>query len=64
MVADIDIWQTAKLYVEKYGEDAATHAAMRADELMEAGDMEGRGVWLRILATVKKLQNAEVGTVH
>ncbi len=31
------------------------HAAMRADELMEAGDMGGRAVWLRIVKAIKEL---------
>ena len=38
---------------------------MRADELMEAGDMEGRAVWLRVLAAVKDLMTMEPdGLVH
>ncbi len=64
MVANIDTWRTAKLLIEQYGEDAPTRAAMRADELMDAGDMEGRAVWLRVLAAIKELQNIEAGTVH
>ena len=28
---------------------------MRADELMEAGDMEGRAVWIRVVKAVKEL---------
>ena len=30
-------------------------AAMRADELLAAGDMEGRSMWLPILPVVKEL---------
>ena len=39
---------------------------MRADELMDAGDMEGRAVWLRIVKAIEELlsrerpENAEV----
>ncbi len=29
---------------------------MRADELMGAGDMEGRRVWLNIVDAIKELQ--------
>ena len=29
---------------------------MRADELMETGDMEGRAVWLSIREAIKELQ--------
>ncbi len=28
---------------------------MRADELMDAGDMEGRAVWLRIVKAIEEL---------
>ena len=35
------------------------HAAMRADELMEAGDMEGRAVWKRIVKPIEELQSQE-----
>ena len=55
MVSDLDIYRTAAIVVKEHGDDAATHAAMRADELMEAGDMDGRAVWLRVLAAVKEL---------
>ncbi len=37
------------------GEDAPIHAAMRADELMETGDMDGRAVRLRIVKAVEEL---------
>ncbi len=30
-------------------------AAMRADERLAAGDMEGEAVWLRIVKTVEEL---------
>ena len=32
---------------------------MRADELLEAGDMDGKAVWLRILAAVDELLSGE-----
>ena len=39
--------------------EAAIHAAQRADELMASGDMEGRRVWLKVLAAVKELSETE-----
>ena len=30
---------------------------MRADELLEAGDMDGQRVWLRIIEVVEELQS-------
>ncbi len=45
--------------------NAPIHAAMRADELLDQGDMDGKVVWLRILAAVKELLAEEPeGTVH
>ncbi len=41
MTSDLDIYRSANELIEQHGEDAPIKAAMRADELMEAGDMEG-----------------------
>ena len=45
--------------MKPHGEDAPIEAAMRADELLEAGDLEGCAVWKRILRAVEELQRAE-----
>ena len=45
MTSDLDTYRTANLVIEQYGADGAgMHAAMRADELLEASDMDGRQV--------------------
>ncbi len=41
MVSDVDIYRTAKILVNRHGEDAPIYAAMRADELLEEGDLDG-----------------------
>ena len=46
-------------YMQQHGEDAPVHAAMRADELMEAGDMEGRAVWKMILKAIEESLSEE-----
>ena len=46
MTPDLDIYRSAHLLIKRHGDDAAIEAALRADELMEAGDMEGRAVWM------------------
>ncbi|MFQ5763985.1 MAG: hypothetical protein ACE5GT_03575 [Rhodospirillales bacterium] len=48
MVDDLDIYRTANELIKQHDEDAPIHAAMRADELLEAGDLEGQAVWKRI----------------
>ena len=44
MIPDLDIYRTAKLLVDQHGDEAPIHAAMRADELLDAGDMDRRAV--------------------
>ena len=36
---------------------APIHAAMRADELLDAADMDGQAVWKRVLAAVDELMS-------
>ncbi len=59
MTSDIDIYRSAHELIEQHGEDAPILAAMRADELMETGDMEGRAVWLGIVKAIEELQSEE-----
>jgi hypothetical protein len=42
--------------VKRYGEDAATQAALRADELMAEGAVEGAASRRRIVTTIEQLQ--------
>ena len=64
-IAAIDIWRSAKFLVDKHGADAPIRAARWADELLAAGDMEGRAVWLRILAAVRELMATKApGSTH
>ncbi len=59
MTSDLDIYRSAHELIKQHGEAADIEAAMRADELMEAGDMEGVAVWLRIVKAVEKLLSEE-----
>ncbi len=55
VTSDLDVYRSAHLLIERHGDDAPIEAAMRADELMEAGDMEGVTVWKMILNAIKEL---------
>ncbi len=59
MTSDLDIWRSAQALVKQHGPDALIHAAMRADELLEAGDLDGCAVWKRILRAVGELLSKE-----
>jgi len=45
--------------IRLHGIDAPIHAAMRADAMLEKGDMDGYAVWKRILRTVEESQGAK-----
>jgi hypothetical protein len=53
---ELDIWRSAAQFVKTHGEDAAIKAALRADELLEAGDTEGFLVWKRIVTAITELK--------
>ncbi len=47
------------LGIKQFGDAADIEAAMRADERLAAGDMEGEAVWLRIVKAIEELQSQE-----
>ncbi len=41
MIADLDIYRSAQVLVKQHGQDAPIHAAMRADAMLEKGNLDG-----------------------
>ena len=64
VVDDIDIWRSAKLLIDQHGDEAPIHAAMRADELLAAGDLDGYAAWKRIVRAVDDLLRVERDAEH
>ncbi len=62
MTSDLEIWRAAQATISRYGDDAALHAAQRADELMAEGDMECRAVWHWIEDAIDELPRTAPGT--
>ncbi len=60
MVTEIDVYRTANEYIKQYGENAAVHAAMKADEMLEKADFDGQSVWLRVIKAIDGLQSEVV----
>ena len=56
MIPDIDIHRAAWLMIRRYGEDAEAQAAMRGDELLDKGDLDGMLVWHAIISAIRRLQ--------
>ena len=53
MVSEFDIFRSAKLLINQHGQDALIEAALKADELLDAGDFDGQAVWMRIRKAVR-----------
>ncbi len=67
MTPDLDIYRSAQVLVTRHGQDAPIHAAMRADAMLDKGDLDGCAVWKRILRAVEELRRVEPepgGKVH
>ncbi len=59
MTSDIDTYRAANELIKQHGDAADIEAAMRADERLAAGDMEGEAVWLRIVKAIAELLSEE-----
>ena len=65
MVADIDIYRSAKLLIQQHGTAAWLEAATRFRELKAQGDLEGAVVWKRIAAAIAELDDMKgADTLH
>ena len=58
MTSDLDIYRSAQALIKQHGKDAPIEAAMRADAMLDKGDLDGCAVWKRILRAVEELQGA------
>ena len=57
---EIDIWRAAGTLLKRYGgERAALMAAMRADELLDQGDVEGFNAWKRIVKSINEFERTK-----
>ena len=56
MLSDWELWACAGQQIAKHGDMAASAAAMRANALLEGGDLDGTTVWLAIGDRIRALQ--------
>ncbi len=56
MISDLDLWRAANVMIKRYGDGAATEAAMRADEFLDQGILDGQRLWMRIMQAIEELQ--------
>ena len=53
MIADLDIYRSAKVLIDQRGEDAPIWAAQKADAMLERCNLDGERLWLRTLAAIE-----------
>ena len=61
MIVDLDIYRAAQAAIKAFGETASLHAAIRADESLAEGDMEGCHIWRQIENTIEELRRTAAG---
>ncbi len=54
-MSNLDIYHTAKVLVKHHGKDAPALAAIRADEPLSAGDLDGYAVYKRVMNATEEL---------
>jgi len=54
-VSELDIHRAANVVLKQRGASAAQYASLRADRLLEKGDVEGASVWRRLVIAIDKL---------
>lgn len=55
MVADIDIYRSARILIDRHGPAARTVAEKRVADCEAAGDGDGRFVWMRIRRAIAEI---------
>jgi hypothetical protein len=65
LTPSLDIYRTAHLLIKQHGDEASIQAAMKADEMLAQGNLDGKAVWLGVIRAIEELQATEpVGSVH
>ncbi|MDY0873102.1 hypothetical protein [Dongia rigui] len=57
MTSPIDIMRCAKLLCDQYGAEADLIAAVRADRLLEQGELDGYATWKAILRAIVDIRS-------
>ena len=60
MTSNLDVYRSAHAAIQQHGEGAAIQAAMKADAMLDKGDLDGAAVWRRVVAAVNELQREKL----
>ena len=64
MLSECELWACAHHYVKKHDADAPIIAAIRADELLDAGDFDGVRNYHAIIRRINKLLEPVTGALN
>lgn len=64
LLADWELWACANQLIQKHQLDAPIFAAMRADALLEAGDLDGAHNWHLIIHRIEQLLTSRSKQLH
>jgi hypothetical protein len=54
-----ETWREVSRLLDLLGDDAELEAATRADERLDAGDLDGAATWRRVLRALDNLRRAQ-----
>jgi len=64
MTSEIDIYRAANELVRQHGDEAPIHAAMRADALADASNLDGYAVWKQIMKAIEVILSGAVTSIQ
>lgn len=59
MILPSEVYKTATLLIEEYGELAPAGAFIKADQMSEQGNVQGRDIWMQIAKAAQELLSDE-----
>ncbi len=63
-LSEWELWAIASKFDADFGDEAAIHAALKADAMLERNDREGYQVWLAIIDLIHRLDRDAPAVVH
>ena len=64
MITQWELWACANHYIREHGDDAPIVAAMRADELLAEGDLDGSRTFQSIVRRINQLLEGSSGKAN
>lgn len=61
MINDLDIYRSARIWVELHGDEAVSRGEHMIEQMRERGDVGGVDAWHRIIAAIGELRRLGAG---